>query len=207
MLTPGKFIVLEGGEGSGKSTQATLLADARGALLTREPGGTALGELLRPLLLDGAAGPVDPRAELFLMVAARAQHCAEVILPTLEAGRDVVCDRFSGSTLAYQGFGRGLPIEEVAEACRLAAAGVEPDLTVLLDVPDTLARSRRDRPLDAIERAGAAFHARVLEGFATLAREDPSWVVVDGSGTIEQVATSLRTLVAERLGESCASGG
>src|SRR5487761_2366329 len=113
MAVRGRLIVFEGGEGVGKSTQARLLAERLGAQLTREPGGTALGESLRQLLLL-ASSPVAPRAELLLMVGARAQHVKEKIAPALEAGLDVVCDRFSASTFAYQGYGRGLPTEDVA---------------------------------------------------------------------------------------------
>jgi dTMP kinase len=190
--------VLEGGEGSGKSTQATILGVALGALVTREPGGTRLGEALRPFVLDHVAGPIDGRAELLLMVAARAQHCAEVIVPTIDAGRDVVCDRFSGSTIAYQGFGRGLPVAEVTAACQLATAGLEADLTILIDVPVEVAMGRRSRALDAIESAGDHFHDRVRQGFLALAAADPAWVVVDGRGSVEQVAAQIGTVVDAR---------
>jgi dTMP kinase len=191
----GRFIVLEGGEGSGKSTQARILAAGLDAVLTREPGGTRLGEAIRPLVLAHTAGPVDDRAELLLMVAARAQHCAEVILPAIEAGRDVVCDRFSGSTIAYQGFGRGLPVDEVAAACALATASLDPDLTILIDVPVEIAMERRSRPLDAIESAGVDFHERVRQGFFTLAERDARWVIVDGRASIDEVAEKIRAAV------------
>jgi dTMP kinase len=195
MKSRGRFVVFEGGEGSGKSTQAALLATALGAVLTREPGGTALGEVLRPLMLEHSAGPIDPRAELMLMVASRAQHCAEKIVPVLDRGSDVVCDRFSGSTIAYQGFGRGLPVADVTMACELATAGLEADLTVLLDLPIDLASTRRSRPLDAIEAAGEDFHERVRRGFLTLAESNERWVVVDGSGSIDDVAMAIRSIV------------
>jgi dTMP kinase len=195
----GRFIVFEGGEGSGKSTHAARLAQRRDALLTREPGGTALGERLRAILLDGESGALDARAELLLMLAARAEHCAERIVPTLESGRDVVCDRFAGSTLAYQGYGRGLPLAEVRAGCALAAAGLEPDLTILLDVPLAVAARRRERPADLIESAGKDFHERVHAGFATLAGEDPRWVVVDADDVFEVVAARVERAVAEAL--------
>lgn len=195
MARRGRFIVLEGGEGSGKSTQARILAAGLDAVLTREPGGTRLGEAIRPLVLAHTAGPVDDRAELLLMVAARAQHCAEVILPAIEAGRDVVCDRFSGSTIAYQGFGRGLPVDEVAAACALATASLDPDLTILIDVPVEIAMERRSRPLDAIESAGVDFHERVRQGFFTLAERDARWVIVDGRASIDEVAEKIRAAV------------
>lgn len=133
------------------------------------------------------------------MVAARAQHCAERIVPTLESGRDVVCDRFSGSTIAYQGFGRGLPVTEVKSACALATAGLDADLTLLLDVPLMVASTRRTRPLDAIESAGDGFHDRVRAGFLELARSDPRWVVVSGEGSIADVAAGIQSIVASRL--------
>jgi dTMP kinase len=195
VVARGRFIVFEGVEGSGKSTQAAALAAALGADLTREPGGTELGEMLRPVLLDHVAGPVAPRAELLLMVAARAQHCAQRIAPALDAGRDVVCDRFTASTIAYQGFGRGLPIEEVRAACTLATGGLEPDLTVLLDVPVVAARGRRARPLDAIESVGDRFHERVHAGFTSLAAAGNGWVVVDGVGSIDEVGQRVHDAV------------
>lgn len=190
----GRFVVLEGGEGAGKSTQARLLAQHLGACLTREPGGTVLGEHVRNLLLDPAVGAVEPRAELLLMVAARAQHVGEVILPTLEDGRDVVCDRFSGSTLAYQGYGRGLPFEDVSRACEIAAGGLEPDLTVLLDVDASVAAGRRNAVPDRIEAEDPAFHARVRAGFRELAAK-LGWSVVDGRGTPHEVAALIAEIV------------
>jgi dTMP kinase len=191
MSPRGRFIVLEGGEGVGKTTQAERLAVRLGARLTREPGGTVLGEATRTLLLDPRLDSVAPRAELLLMVAARAQHVAEVILPALESGRDVVCDRFSGSTLAYQGFGRGLPLAEVRLACELATSGLEPDRTILIDIDPGLAatRPRADRP-DRIEAAGADFHERVRRGFLELAA-GPGWVVVDGAAPPDEVAAAI----------------
>lgn len=193
-------MVLEGGEGSGKSTQAGLLAARLGARLTREPGGTALGEELRTLLLAPRDHAVATRAELLLMVAARAQHVAEVVGPALEAGEDVVSDRFSGSTLAYQAFGRGLPLAEVEAACRLAAPAVEPDLVVLLDVPPEVGAARRSGQPDRIEAAGDSFHARVREGFLALAAAHPAtWAVLDGTRPVDDLARAVGALVAERL--------
>jgi len=195
----GRLVVLEGGEGSGKSTQARLLADRRGSLLTREPGGTLLGEQLRALLLEPRPVAIEARAELLMMVAARAQHVTEVIAPALREGTDVVSDRFAGSTLAYQSFGRGLPLAEVQAACDLAAQGIRPDLVVLLDVSPEAASSRRQGVPDRIEAAGPAFHARVRAGFRTLAT-CPGWVLVDGEGTLEEVAHRIEALVEDRLG-------
>jgi dTMP kinase len=192
--------VVEGGEGSGKSTQARLLAQQLGARVTREPGGTPLGEEIRNLLLAPRAQPVAARAELLLMVAARAQHVAEVIEPALAAGEDVVSDRFSPSTLAYQAYGRGLPLEDVATACRLAAPGLEPDLVVLLDVPFEVGMARNTGGLDRIEAEGAAFHARVRDGFLAQAKAEPQrFVVFDGTLPIDALAASIGALVKERL--------
>ena len=206
MARRGRFIVLEGGEGCGKSTQAALLAARLGAELTREPGGTPIGEQIRAILLDRSLGHLDARAELLLMGAARAQHVAERIRPTLEAGRDVVCDRFSGSTLAYQGFGRGLALGVVEAACALAADGLDPDLTVLLEVPAPLAASRRCGSPDRIEAEDDAFHARVSAGFARLAARDTEhWAVLDGTGTREEVHARVVAAVAGRLGAGATS--
>lgn len=205
MPRPGHLIALEGGEGSGKSTQAELLARSLHAEVTREPGGSPAAERIRELLLAPGLGELAPRAELYLLLAARAQHLADLIEPALAAGRDVVVDRFAGSTLAYQAFGRGLPIEEVREACDRASAGRWPDLSVLLEVPIELGSARRaeqaaGRP-DRIESAGAEFHGRVLEGFHTLAADDPlRWVVVDGTGAPDEVASNVLAAVRSRLG-------
>ncbi len=185
----GRFVVFEGGEGSGKSTQAALLAGRLGAVLTREPGGTALGLRIRSLVLDAGVGPeVDPRAEALLMAADRAQHVAEVIRPALERGVDVVSDRFTGSTLAYQGYARGLPVEELARLSSWAAGGLSPDLVVLLDVSAEVAAGRRKAVPDRMEAAGDDFHRRVADGYRSLATADPvRWRVVDGSGSVEEV--------------------
>jgi dTMP kinase len=182
-----RFIAFEGGEGSGKSTQAALLAARLGAVLTHEPGGTEVGARLRAIVLDSPV-VMEARAEALLMVADRAQHVAEVIRPALDAGRDVVSDRFTGSTLAYQGYGRGLPVEELTLLSRWATGGLEPDVVVLLDVPAEVAAARMRRTLDRMEAAGSEFHRRVVEGYRALAAADPDrWRVVDGSGTVDDV--------------------
>ena len=200
MSAGGRLIVFEGGEASGKSTQARLLAGVLGAVLTREPGGTPLGEQIRHLLLDHDGGPLDDRAELMLMLAGRAQHVAELIRPALESGRDVVCDRFSGSTIAYQGFGRGLDPEAVTAADAVVRDGIEPDLVVLLDLAPELAAARRARASDRIEREDEAFFARVRAGYANLAAQDPGrWVVVDGSGSPEEVHVRVIEALRRRL--------
>jgi len=198
---PGRFIVFEGGEASGKSTQAGRLASRLSALLTREPGGTPLGEAIRPLALERTQGEIDSRTELLLMVAARSEHVAALIRPTLEVGRHVVCDRFNGSTIAYQGYGRGLPIEDVLVACELATNGCEPDLNILLDIDAATARARRPTPDDAIESAGELFHLRVRAGFLAVAAADPdTWAVIDAHGDIDAVEEAVVRTVFERLG-------
>ena len=188
----GRLIVLEGGEATGKSTQAARLATDLGAVLTREPGGTATGERIRALLLDPSLPTLDCRAETLLLLAARAQHVAEVISPALMAGRDVVCDRFSGSTVAYQGYGRGLDPSELAGLSAWASAGVEPDRVVLLRTSGAVAAerlARRAGGTDRMEGEGAAFFTRVEAGYATLAAADPvRWRVVDGTGSVDEVA-------------------
>ncbi|MEX2254931.1 MAG: dTMP kinase [Acidimicrobiia bacterium] len=192
-MTRGRFIAFEGGEASGKSTQAARLAARIGAVLTREPGGTPIGEQVRALLLD-PAGVVDARAEALLMAAARAQHVHDVIEPALASGRHVVTDRFTASSLAYQGHGRGLPIEEVRALSAFATGGLEPDLYVLLDVSPEVAMSRRDRTHDRMESAGVEFHRRVREGF--LALVDDRWLVVDGTRPVEEVEAAVLSRVA-----------
>lgn len=187
----GRFVVLEGGEGAGKSTQAALLAERLDAVLTREPGDTELGQRLRELLLD-TAGPVDARAEALLMMADRAQHVSLVVEPALVAGRDVVCDRFSGSTIAYQGYGRGEDVAIVEAISAWAANGLEPDLVLWLDLGRDSAVERVGSRPDRIESAGDDFHHRVAEGFAAQCEQDPDrWVRIDASGSIDEVADRI----------------
>jgi dTMP kinase len=196
----GRFIAFEGGEASGKSTQARLLADRLEAVLTREPGATELGRRIRELVLEPGAGPPHPRAEALLLLADRAQHVHEVVGPALSRGRHVVTDRFSGSTLAYQGHGQGLDVTELARLSAWAADGVEPDLVVLLDAPPAVIEARQGgRRLDRLEALGAAFHQRVREGYLALAAADPArWVVVDGAGSEEEVAGRVWAAVSAR---------
>ncbi|HSH22713.1 MAG TPA: dTMP kinase [Acidimicrobiales bacterium] len=196
----GSLVVLEGGEACGKSTQAARLAQRLGAVLTREPGGTAMGERIRALVLDHAAAGLVPRAEALLMAAARAQHVAEVVAPALAAGRHVVSDRFTGSSLGYQGYGRGLSVDELRVLSHFATDGVEADVVVLLQLDPAIAAARRARRLDRLEAAGAGFHRRVAEGFAALAAADPHrWVSVDGGGDEDEVAERVWSTVSTRL--------
>jgi dTMP kinase len=164
-------------------------------VLTREPGGTTTGEHIRALLLDPSLPPVEARAEVLLLLAARAQHVAEVINPALAGGRHVVCDRFSGSTIAYQGYGRGLDPVELANLSAWAAAGLEPDRVILLRTSAAVAADRLARRADSKDRMegeGAAFFTQVDEGYAALAASDPHrWRVVDGAGTVDEVAARV----------------
>lgn len=189
----GRFIAFEGGEASGKSTQARILAARIGALLTREPGATEIGRRIRDLVLDPGTGDLAPRAEALLLVADRAQHVREVVAPALAGGRDVVSDRFSGSTLAYQGYGHGLDVDELARLSAWASEGLEPDLVLLLDVSPPVTGSRQGgRPLDRLEALDASFHDRVRAGYLALAAADPRrWVVVDGTAPEDEVATQV----------------
>lgn len=199
--------MFEGGEACGKSTQAALLAVRLDALLTREPGGTQLGEQIRRLVLDTATHRIDHRAETLLMAAARAQHVNEMIRPALEAGRDVVCDRYVGSSLAYQGYGRGLPLEEVRAVSEFATGGLVPDVTVLLTVDSgEAARRRQDRMApdrradDRLDAEGEDFHRRVAAGYRALAAAQPDrWRVVEGTGTVDEVAQRVLAAVDQVL--------
>ncbi|MEY2590417.1 MAG: dTMP kinase [Acidimicrobiaceae bacterium] len=185
------FVAFEGGEGTGKSTQARLLAERLDAVLTHEPGATTIGVELRRLALGGQAGELDPRAEALVMAADRAQHVAEVIAPALAAGRHVVTDRYYYSSLAYQGYGRGLPLDGV-RALSVFAGAPEADLVVLLTVPPAVRATRLGGDLDRIESAGDAFHSQVEEGFLALAAADPGrWVVIDASGSVDEVADAV----------------
>lgn len=196
----GRLIAFEGGEACGKSTQAARLAARLGAVLTIEPGGTEIGKRIRSLVLDPDVAAVDPRAEALLMAADRAQHVAEVLRPALEGGIDVVTDRFIGSSLAYQGYGRGLDVDELRRLSVWATGGLDADLVILLDVPDDVARARLAGRPDRMEAEGAPFHERVVAGFRTLAAVDPArWVVVDGIGTIDEVAARVDAAVAARM--------
>jgi dTMP kinase len=202
-VSAGIWIALEGGEASGKSTQARRLADSLGAVLTREPGGTDVGARIRAVLLDPAVAALDPRAEALLLAADRAEHVALVVRPALDRGRAVVSDRSAWSSLAYQGYGRGLDLAELRRLSDWAMHGRWPDLAVLIDVPAEVARTRLEaagRPADRLEAEGAAFHERVREGFRALAANSPAcWAIVEGDAPEDVVASRVWATVERRL--------
>ncbi|MEM9466218.1 MAG: dTMP kinase [Actinomycetota bacterium] len=188
----GRLIVFEGADASGKSTQARRLAMRLGAELTFQFGATAIGGAIRAILLDPAHDHLDDRAEALLVIADKAQHVAEIVGPALERGETVVSDRYTASTSAYQGYGRGLDLAELDAMMRFATHGIEPHLTVLLDVPWSVARARLGEQMDRIEGAGAAFHTRVRDGYLEMAAADPDrWVVVDADGSVDEVAARV----------------
>jgi dTMP kinase len=199
----GLFVTLEGGEGSGKSTLAGALAsrlEERGyeVCLTREPGGTELGRAIQRLL-EGDRPPT-PLAELLLFAVDRAQHVHQVIAPALVAGKIVVCDRFADSTLAYQGFGRGLDVELIRRLNEEATGGLKPHLTLLLDLPPEVGLAREGAQLDVTGREPVEFHQRVREGFLALAREEPErFVVIDAALAPEEVVGLAMAAVEKAL--------
>jgi dTMP kinase len=198
------FITVEGIEGCGKSTQARRLADAweGPVILTREPGGTAIGRQIRALLLGHEPAHLSPQAEALLFSADRAQHVAEVVRPSLELGRTVISDRYLDSSLAYQGYGRGLPLDALRSAATLATGGLTPDVTVLVDVPVGvgLGRVRGRGGRDRMEAEAVEFHERVRTGFLEMAAREPArFLVVDGAGTPESVFDLLRAGLIPRL--------
>jgi len=201
-VTPGhgRLVALEGVDGSGKSTQARILASSLGAELTFEPGATELGSALRRLLLEPDHSAPDVRTEALLMAADRAQHVAEVIRPALDAGRLVVTDRYSGSTLAYQGYGRGIPVDELRRLVAWATAGIEADLSVVVDVPLFVARRRlAHSSADRLERLDEDFFSRVRAGYLELAAADPArWAVIDGDADVDAVAALVHGVVMQR---------
>lgn len=213
----GLFVTLEGPEGAGKSSVmpglvARLEAAGRHVLTTREPGGTPAGERIRALLLDPASGDLLPRTEALLFSAARAELVEQVLRPALEAGAVVLCDRYADSTLAYQGHGRGLPLDRLRALAALSTAGLTPDLTLLLDLPveQGLARRRSDpAALDRLDAADRAFHERVRRGYLELAGEDEGgrWRVIDAAGPLASVLEAAWQALAERLAPRPALAG
>ncbi|MCM2267416.1 MAG: dTMP kinase [Elusimicrobiales bacterium] len=203
-MKKGIFIVLEGPDRSGKSTQAALLkewleAQGREVLVTREPGGTRLSEQIREILLDPESR-IEPLTELFLYETSRIKHTLEKILPALKAGKAVICDRYTLSTVAYQGYGRGLDLKTVATLNRIATLDLKPDVTIVFDIPDRIfAQREKTRPgRDRIERAPDAFRRRVNRAYKLLARK-PGMTRVDGGRSIEAIQADIRARVRRLL--------
>ena len=196
----GYFIVLEGGEGAGKSVQAQLLTnrlrqEGHTVVVTREPGGTRIGEQIRAITHDPENVDLDPVAEAYLMAASRAQHVRETIEPALEDGKIVISDRFVDSNIAYQGFGRELGEDVIAKMNELAVNGAKPDLVLLLNIPPLVGHSRLEKEgkrKDRLDMQRMDFYDRVHEGYLALAKAHPNqYVVIDATGSIEEVASSV----------------
>ena len=204
-MMQGRFITVEGSEGVGKTTNLELMAaliDERGVpvVRTREPGGTAVAERIRDLVLNPGAEPVADLTELLLVFAARAQHLDQVIRPALAAGTWVLCDRFTDATYAYQGGGRGLDIGAIATLETLVHGDLQPDLTVYLDVPVEVGLDRiRDRALDRIEQEDVAFFERVRDAYRARAAAEARFVVIDAGRPLAAVQDDIRKLVGSRL--------
>jgi dTMP kinase len=207
------FITFEGGEGAGKTTQIRFAEDhlrqqGRGCLATREPGGTELGKVIRKFLLELGESEIAPPTELFLYLADRAQHVQQIIRPALAAGTVVLCDRFADSTVAYQGFGRGLELEWLRRLNETATGGLRPHLTFLLDCPIELglarAAGRRDQAGDSsedrFEHEEMAFHERVRSGFLKMAAQEPErFRVIDASASMVIIAERIREILDREL--------
>lgn len=200
------FITFEGPDGSGKTTQAQMLAEylqRRGTdvLHTREPGGTAISEQIREVILSTRNQSIQHETEALLFSAARAQIVAELIRPALATGKIVVCDRYADSTMAYQGYGLGLDLEALRAITRFATGGLVPDLTFYIDVPAEIGLTRRQRgETNRLDQKDLAYHTRVREGFLKMAKEEPQrWIVVDGTQPVDQVQQEIRKKLEEKL--------
>jgi dTMP kinase len=209
-----RFITFEGGDGSGKTTQlkaleSYLAAGGKSSLSTREPGGTSLGEHIRQVLLEVGQQPITSATELFLYLADRAQHIHEVIIPALAQGKIVLCDRHTDSTLAYQGYGRGIDLGLLRSLSDIASQGIKPDLTLLFDCPVEIGLSRTaqrqskttlERSEDRLEREKIEFHKRIRAGFLELARaEPPRFRIIDAAGSVEEVAQEIKNIIDREL--------
>jgi dTMP kinase len=210
----GLFVTFEGIEGSGKTTQIAITGDYLDKqkipfIITEEPGGTGLGTELRQILLDKTSLNITEKAELLLFAADRAQHIEEVILPAMNEGKVVLCDRFSDATIAYQGFGRGVDVDFIRTVNNFSSQSLKPDLTLLFDVPVTTGLERiKDRVSptgkasleDRFEREKAEFHRRIREGYLSLLRDEPDRIrLIDGSREVDEVAKEVCRLVAELI--------
>ncbi|MEX0804307.1 MAG: dTMP kinase [Candidatus Binatia bacterium] len=209
------FITFEGSDGTGKSTQIGLLetyliAQGKSCVTTREPGGTSLGQLLRQVLLEAGTRSINSSTELFLYLADRAQHVREVIVPTVAQGKIVLCDRHTDSTVAYQGYGRGIDLRLLVELNEIASGGLKPDITFLLDCPVEIGLSRTVQRKshtpghsgkDRFEDEKLEFHEKVRQGFLELARAEPERIcVVDASGPEQEVFAAIKEVVDRRMG-------
>jgi len=208
MSKRGVFISLEGIEGCGKSTQSKILYEylsqiGNCVILTREPGGTSIAEKIRDLLLDPKNDSMTDTAELFLYLASRAQHVEQVIIPALNEGKIVICERFNDATYAYQGFARGLDLNLLIDLTKIATSGLEPDLTVLLDldVEEGLLRAEMlKNHRDRLESESIDFHNKVRNGYLTIAKNNPKRVkIIDANGTIDEVHLRIREYVDEMV--------
>lgn len=201
----GPFITFEGGEGCGKSTQSRLLLKKLEqqnipAVLTHEPGGTALGDEIRKTLKRKRSSFISPQAELFLLAASRVQLLAEIIRPALEDGKVVLCDRFTHSTLVYQGYGRGLDLTTVETVNNIATQDLKPDLTILLDISPEQGLARKRSLKDRFELEDLSFHRRVREGYLKIAAAEPDrWLVIDASLPKRKIAEIIRGRVSRLL--------
>ncbi|MGE0745304.1 MAG: dTMP kinase [Rhodospirillales bacterium] len=208
-MSRGRFVTLEGGEGAGKTTQVRLLVDALNAagidaVATREPGGAPGAERIRNLLVSGAADRWDPLTETLLHIAARREHVARTVAPALERGAWVISDRFADSTMAYQGYGQGVPRATIEALHAAALGGLQPNLTLILDLPVEAGLARADARGDTAtryERMGTDFHRRLRDGFLDIARREPArCIVLDATGGVDTVQRRIRDAVAARLG-------
>ena len=204
---PGTFVTLEGPEGAGKTTQVKLLSkqlDIAGVahVVTRDPGGTPLGKQIRRILLN-PENPVQPNAELLLYQADRAQHVAELIMPALQEGKLVICDRYIDSTLAYQGYGRGIDFAIIEELNQIATGGLMPELTILFDIESSEGLARlHPGGHDRLEREALEFHLKVRHGYLELAKKDPErWRILDASKPLTVAQNDLKRIFIERLGK------
>ena len=198
MKNRGRFLVVEGIDGCGKSTQAARLAARLGAVLTFEMGATPLGAAVRQLVLEPTSHPSD-MAEALLIAADRAQHMAEIVVPALSAGRHVVSDRHAASTIAYQGWGRGLALEDLVVLVELATAGRRPDLTILLDLPVASARARLAGRADRMESNEEAFFERVRAGYLAQAAAAPDeWAIIDATRPLDEVSALVQEVLDAR---------